>query len=71
MQRRVKHTEIKWVKRAVQIKNMKGMLIKAKGDDYSPAEKYTKVIGKAEEMDGPNKDIGKKGEEKVKREKVQ
>jgi hypothetical protein len=42
------------------------MLIKVKGDDYSPVGKYTKVIGKVEEMDGPSKDIGKKEQEKAK-----
>jgi hypothetical protein len=47
------------------------MMIKGMGDDDSAVGKYTKVIGKTEEMDGPNKDIGKKGEEKVKRENVQ
>ncbi len=48
------------------MKKVKRMLIKAKGDDYSPVGKYTKVIGKAEEMDGPNKDIGKEGQQKAK-----
>ena len=47
-------------------KKVKRMLIESKGDDDSAGEKDTKVIGKAEEMDGPSKNIGKKGQEKAK-----
>ncbi len=48
-------------------KKVKRMLMKGKGDEDSAVGKYTKVIGKVEEMDGPSKNIGKKGKEKAQR----
>ncbi len=47
-------------------KKAKIMLMKGKGDEDSAGEKDTKVIGRAEEMDGPSKNIGKKAQEKAK-----